>query len=109
MMRSLHHMVRFEILLPLYYNNGNQIEQDKFLETNQELVTQFGATSTDSVIVSGKWMYHGIIYDDRLIRIHMDTDDSPAHRNFLSKYKQILKERFQQEDIWITVQYIDVI
>ena len=31
---TLHHMVRFEILLPLYYNNGNQIEQDKFLVTH---------------------------------------------------------------------------
>ncbi|OGW15699.1 MAG: hypothetical protein A2035_01075 [Nitrospirae bacterium GWA2_42_11] len=70
-------MVRFEILLPLYYNDGNPIKQEKYLDTNQELVAQFGATSTDTVIVSGRWMYQGIIYDDRLIRIHVDTNDSP--------------------------------
>ena len=102
-------MVRFEILLPLYSNDGNPIEQEKFLDTNQELVTQFGATSTDAVIVSGRWMYKGIIYDDRLIRIHVDTNESPSHREFFRQYKQKLKIRFQQEDIWITVQQIDVL
>jgi len=102
-------MVRFEILLPLYSNDGNPIEQEKFLDTNQELVTQFGATSTDAVIVSGRWMYQGIIYDDRLIRIHVDTNESPSHREFFRQYKQKLKIRFQQEDIWITVQQIDVL
>ena len=54
-------MVRFEILLPLYYNDGRPIEQEKFLETNQELVAQFGAASTDTVVVSGRWMYQSTI------------------------------------------------
>ena len=54
-------------------------------------------------------MYQGIIYDDRLIRIHVDTNESPSHREFFRQYKQKLKIRFQQEDIWITVQQIDVL
>ncbi len=31
-------MLRFEILLPLYYNDGRQIEQEKFTQTDEELV-----------------------------------------------------------------------
>lgn len=54
MKKEPHPMVRVEILPPLYYNNGQPIEQDKFLETNQELVAHFGATSTDTVVVSGR-------------------------------------------------------
>jgi len=50
-------MVRFELLLPLYYNDGRSIEKEKFLHTDEELVAQFDATSTDSVMVSGWWMY----------------------------------------------------
>ena len=46
-------MVRFELLLPLYYNDGRTIEKEKFLHTDEELVVQCGATSTDSV-VSGR-------------------------------------------------------
>jgi hypothetical protein len=40
-------MIRYEILLPLFYNDGRSIEAEKFTETDQELVAQFGATSTD--------------------------------------------------------------
>ncbi len=44
-------MIRFEILLPLFYNDGRPIEREKFLQTDDELVQQFGATSTDTVVV----------------------------------------------------------
>jgi hypothetical protein len=40
-------MIRFEILLPLFYNNGRPIEPEKFLATDDEIVQAFGATSTD--------------------------------------------------------------
>jgi hypothetical protein len=38
---------RYEILLPLLYNNGLKIEKEKFLITNKELIERFGATTTD--------------------------------------------------------------
>jgi hypothetical protein len=44
-------MIRFEILLPLFYNDGRPIEDERFVETDDELVQLFGATSTDSVVV----------------------------------------------------------
>ena len=51
-------MVRCEPLLPLYSNDGRTIEQEKFLQTDEALVAQcgYGATSTDAVVVSGRWM-----------------------------------------------------
>jgi len=64
-------MVRFELLLPLYYNDGRSIEQEKFLQTDEELVAQFGATSTDAVLVSGRWMYQSTLYEDKLIRVRV--------------------------------------
>jgi hypothetical protein len=60
-------MVRFELLFPLYYNDGRLIEKEKFLQTDEELVGQFGATSTDSVVVSGRWVYQSTLYEDKLI------------------------------------------
>jgi len=47
-------MVRCELLLPLYSHDGRTIEPEKFLHTDEELVGQCGATSTDSVVVSGR-------------------------------------------------------
>ncbi|HIE50260.1 MAG TPA: hypothetical protein EYP85_00750 [Armatimonadetes bacterium] len=102
-------MVRFELLLPLYYNDGRPIEKEKFLQTDEELVAQFGATSTDSVIVSGRWMYQSTLYEDKLIRVRVDVEDVPANWDFFRSYKETLKQRFEQEDIWITAYRIEVV
>ena len=48
-------MIRFEILLPLFYNDGRPIEREKFVAPDDELVHRFGAVSTDSVTVRGLW------------------------------------------------------
>ncbi|MBI4552266.1 MAG: hypothetical protein HY710_08385 [Candidatus Latescibacteria bacterium] len=102
-------MLRFELLLPLYYNDGRPIEEEKFVETDEELVQAFGATSTETVIVSGRWVYQSTLYEDRLIRVRIDTADTPENRTFFRQYKETLKTRFAQEDIWITAQQIEVI
>ena len=70
-------MVRFEILLPLYYNDGRQVEPEKFTATDDDLVGRFGSTSTDTVVVRGKWKYESTLYSDQLIRIRIDVDDFP--------------------------------
>ncbi len=102
-------MLRFEILLPLYYNDGRQIEPEKFVQTDEEIIVQFGATSTDTVIVKGHWKYRSTLYEDRLIRLRVDTEDNEENTAFFRRYKEILKSRFDQEDIWITAQQINVI
>lgn len=50
-------MIRFEILLPQFYNDGRPVEDRKFVESDDELVAAFGATSTDTVVVRGHWLY----------------------------------------------------
>ena len=43
------------------------------------------------------------------MRVRIDTEDTPSNLEFIRNYKEILKERFQQLDIWITAQQIEVI
>ncbi len=102
-------MLRFEILLPLYYNDGRQIELERFVQTDEEIVAQFGATSTDAVVVKGHWKYRSTFYEDRLIRLRVDAQNSKKNITFFRQYKEVLKTRFEQEDIWITAQQINVI
>ena len=42
-------MIRFEILLPLFYNDGRPIEPEKFVTTDDELVRHFSATATETL------------------------------------------------------------
>ena len=102
-------MIRFEILLPLFYNDGRPIEDEKFVETDDELVQVFGATSTDSVIVRGHWVYQSTRYEDRLLRIRVDVTDTPENWQHMRDAKESLKRRFDQLDIWITASRIEVI
>ena len=99
---------RFEILLPLNYNDGAEIEEEKFDRTAEELCDRFGGVTQDTVRVTGTWKYGGTRYRDILYRIRIDTTD-PAASSYLKAQKAIWKVRFQQLDIWITAHEIDVL
>lgn len=102
-------MIRFEILLPLYYNDGRAIEGAKFLATDDDLVAAFGAASTDQVTVRGNWKYQSTIYSDQLIRVRVDVEENEENLATMRSLKETLKARFDQIDIWITAHRIDVI
>lgn len=102
-------MIRFEILLPLFYNDGRPIEPEKFLATDDDLVKTFGATSTDHVTVRGQWKYKSTTFSDQLIRVRVDVEDTAENQGAMRAFKESLKARFEQLDIWITAHRIDII
>ena len=102
-------MIRFEILLPLFYNDGRPIEREKFIETDDELVRRFGAVSTDSATIRGLWQYQSTVYHDQLLRARVDVEDCEENWVAMRQVKERLKARFEQLDIWITAYRIDVV
>jgi hypothetical protein len=90
---------RFEILLPLNYNDGRPIEREKFLATHRELVSKFRATTVDVIQASGSWVYRGTFYEDLLIRVTIDCPGSADVYEFFRAHKEVLKSRFAQKDI----------
>src|SRR5882724_11679930 len=99
-------MIRFEILLPLYHNDGTLVDPEKFMATDDELLEAFGAISTDYAVVRGKWTYQSVIYSDQLFRIRVDADDTSENWESMCEIKATLKTRFEQLDIWITAHRI---
>lgn len=75
---------RYEILLPLKYNDGSPVEPEKFQETRRELVKQFGALTMDAPPVSGSWISGGREYQDELIRFVVDTEVTAETDGILS-------------------------
>ena len=102
-------MIRFEILLPLFYNDGRPIEREKFVQTDDELVHLFGAVSTDAVVVRGLWTYQSTLYHDQLLRSRVDVEDCPENWQAMRKLKETLKVRFEQLDIWVTAHRIEIV
>ena len=49
--------LKAEILVPIFYNNGTNVEAEKYRILFEELVNQFGAVSSeDNNIINGYWI-----------------------------------------------------
>jgi hypothetical protein len=48
--------------------------------------------------------YGGQVYNDKLIRVFVDVPDTPENRAFFLSFKERLKSRFKQLDIWMTTE-----
>ena len=60
-------------------------------------------------MIRGHWQHQGEVFRDKLVRAFVDVADTPENRDFFVGYKQQLKTRFQQLDIWMTAYLVEVI
>jgi hypothetical protein len=100
---------RYEILLPLQFNEGQAVPESLLWETVEELEARFHAVPWESQVVHGVWKHEGVAFRDNNTRIILDVEDTPENHEFFVLLKGRLKRRFQQLDIWITSHLIDVI
>ncbi len=100
---------RYEILVPLVFNDGTPVPEALLAQTFAELRAHFGAASWETQVLKGVWEQEGAVYQDNLTRFFVDVPDVPEHREFFKQFKQRLKQRFQQLDVWITSHPVDVI
>lgn len=97
------------MLLPLKYNDGRDVPEDQLIDSLLELESRFGAVSCESQTTRGMWQHEGQTFRDDLIRVYVDVHDVEQHRAFFIAFKETLKERFEQIDIWMTTYPLDVL
>jgi len=100
---------RYEILLPLRFNDGQTVPDELIGETIQELRLRFGAATWETRVVRGQWQYEGKLFEDDSTRLVIDVDDVAEDREFFRQFKERLKDRFRQIDIWMTTHPIDIV
>jgi len=100
---------RFEILLPLQFNNDQPVPSELVADTLLELRSRFGAVSVETQTIRGTWQHEGQTYRDDRVRLFVDGPDTPESREFFVEFKERLKARFQQIDIWMTTYPIEVL
>ena len=101
-------MNKYEIYVPLKYNNGAVIKPEKLEQIQEQLMAAFGAITVSSLFApfQGTWRYGGIEFIDDIIRIEVITKEE---LEFFKNFKRRLKRKLRQIDILITMQYIHVI
>ena len=101
-------MRKYEIYLPLKYNDGSNVEPEKLEEIQQQLMAVFGAMTTSplSAPFQGTWRHGGVEFVDEIFRIEIITDEELY---FFKNLKRQLKRTLRQLDILITVQDVKTI
>ena len=80
-------MKKYEIYLPLKYNDGKEIERQKLARIYERLITVFGAMTSSSISApyQGTWRCGGLEFIDKIMRIEVITaEDLSSYRFFKS-------------------------
>jgi|SRR5579872_3356615 len=99
---------RFEILLPLRFNDGSEVPGEWTSEAVLEVVERFGAASYETQRVEGHWRSEGTLYRDDLVKIVIDSPDAPRQRQWIRQFKDRWKARLRQLELWIVSYRIDI-
>src|SRR5438045_884080 len=100
---------RYEILLPVRFNDGTEVPDELIGQTLDEPRKRFDSVPSETQIIRGQWQHQGQTYFDDLIRVWVDVPARIKAGPFFAKYKKVLKERFRQIDIWIVHHPLNVI
>src|SRR5262245_19026776 len=92
---------RYEMLLPLGFNDGRDVDAEVFKQTRQERLAQVGCLSALPDRVQGTWLHEGRTYEDELLRWVVDVDDTVESQEFFTQFKMTLLQRFEQIEIYI--------
>jgi hypothetical protein len=99
---------RFEVLLPLQFNDGRTVPAEWLAEAVLEVVDNFGAASYETQKVEGHWRHAGVLYRDNLVRIVVDLPDSPTCRQWMRQFKARWKQRLEQVELWMVSYRIEI-
>ena len=99
---------RFEILLPLQFNDGREVPSELLADAVLEIVERFEAASYETQKVEGHWRHEGVLYRDNLVKIVIDVNDDESNRQWMREFKSRWKKRLEQIDLWLVSYPIDV-
>lgn len=100
---------RYEVLIPPRFNDGTAVPTDLIATTLAELEKQFGAYSCETQNIQGRWNFQGQTYQDDLVRVFVDVPDLPESRQFFIDFKERLKARFNQLEVWLTTHPLEIL
>src|SRR5205823_2400236 len=99
---------RFEVLLPLKFNDGRDIPDELRVEALREIVEHFGAVSYETQIIEGHWRHRGVLYRDDLARVVVDLPETAKNREWMRAFRKKWKKRLQQLELWMVSWRIEI-
>ena len=99
---------RFEVLLPLQFNDGRDVPPEWLAEAVLQFVDHFGAVSYETQKVEGHWRQGGVVYRDNLVKVVVDVPDTAKNRTWMRQFKGRWKTRLEQLELWMVSYQVEV-
>ena len=99
---------RYEVLLPVRFNDGRDVPEVLLGEALNEIVEQFNAVSFYKEAVEGRWRHEETVYRDDLALLVVDIPDTAKNRKWMKAYKARWKQRLEQLELWMVSYPIDI-
>ena len=99
---------RFEVMLPLQFNDGREVPPEWLAEAVLEVVDYFGAASYETQKVEGHWRHGGVAYRDNLVKVVVDVPDTVSNRKWMKALKGRWKARLEQLELWMVSYRIEI-
>ena len=98
---------RFELLIPLFDNEGQLFEPEKILSVHDKLLERFGGCRMEPLSPHiGSSIESEQVYYDQLLMYTIDAPREDASLNWFQDYKESLKIEFKQVEIYLAVSEI---
>jgi len=92
---------RFEVLLPLQFNDGRDVPAEWLADAVLEVVERFGAASYETQRIEGQWRHEAVLYRDNLVRLVIDVPDRSENRKWMKDFKKRWMVKLDQLDLWV--------
>ncbi len=94
-------MPQYELYIPLEYNDGRSVERDKLHRTKEELVREFGGLTVFPPAggAEGYWLHEGELVEDNILIFRIVVSYNAD--KWISDYKETLKLRFEQDEVFV--------
>jgi hypothetical protein len=99
---------RFEVLLPLNFNDGREVPDELLAEAVLEVRTRFNAVRYESQRMEGQWEEGGTLYKDELSCLVVDVPDTARNRKWMKQFKARWRERLQLVELWMVSYRVDI-
>ncbi|MBM3836096.1 MAG: hypothetical protein FJ403_23095 [Verrucomicrobia bacterium] len=90
-----------ELYVPLDYNDGRPIENEKLTRLKRRLVDEFGGLTHSPQENEGLWRVGTLTFRDRIVILRVPSQDVTRSQQFFLRLKEGLQRDWEQNDVLI--------
>lgn len=102
-------MKEYDLFVPLFYNDGSPVEQEKIESIGDRLLEQFSGLTFFPQPNQGSWKIGDVTFRDQVVIFRVLTDKTRPARRFLAQFKKQLKKELLQEEILIVERNVETL